>query len=253
MRTPLHQLAAAAGLAILFTSRSFAQSEPTKPVDPAVKQAQDRLPGDQPKGTTSSATSSPAAATTTTATSSSTTVAQPSEAEMMKMMMEMSKLNENHKLLGQLAGTWTFTSKMWMDPKGPPTESNGNAVRKAVLDGHYYLVDFAGKFPMPGPDGKMKEMDFTGMSIEGYDNAKQKFVVTWCDSMSTGVFVADGTYDAATKTFTYTGEYQLAPSMKQKVRQTVKVVDNDHHIFDYYENRGGSDVKTMEIAYTRKK
>ncbi len=41
--------------------------------------------------------------------------------------------------------------------------------------------------------------------------------------------------------------------MKQKVRQTVKVVDNDHHIFDYYENRGGSDVKTMEIAYTRKK
>src|SRR5450432_3282222 len=52
------------------------------------------------------------AATTTAATS-----AQPSDAEMMKQMMELSKLNDNHKLLASMAGTWNYTVKMWMDPK----------------------------------------------------------------------------------------------------------------------------------------
>jgi hypothetical protein len=41
--------------------------------------------------------------------------------------------------------------------------------------------------------------------------------------------------------------------MKLKVRETVKVEDKDHHIFDWYEDRGGQQVKTMEIKYTRKK
>src|SRR5207237_10329958 len=39
---------------------------------------------------------------------------QPNEAEMMKQMMEMSKLNENHKLLADLVGTWNYTIKFWM-------------------------------------------------------------------------------------------------------------------------------------------
>src|SRR5205807_10608601 len=63
--------------------------------------------------TTSTTASSPASTTTTTTTSSS---AMPSEAEM-KQMMELAKLNDNHKLLASTAGTWSYTGKMWMDPK----------------------------------------------------------------------------------------------------------------------------------------
>src|SRR2546421_12888342 len=60
---------------------------------------------------------------------------QPSAADMEKMMqqmMELSKLNENHKLLGDLAGTWSYTVKMWMnpDPSAKPEEYKGTAVRK---------------------------------------------------------------------------------------------------------------------------
>lgn len=174
---------------------------------------------------------------------------------MMKMMVEMSKLNDNHKLLGQLVGTWTFTNKMWMnpDPNAAPTESKGVAVRKPIMEGRYYTVDITGRMPLPGADGKMTETDFKGMSIEGYDNAKKKFFATWLDSMSTGVFIAEGTYDAATKTFTYSGDYDMAPGMKQRVRETVKLVDADHHVFEWYEDHGGKEVRTMEIAYTRKK
>lgn len=67
---------------------------------------------------------SPAAATSPAAASSG----QPNQQEMMKQMMEMSKLNENHKLLADLDGNWTYTIKFWMNP-------DPNARREEVNDG----------------------------------------------------------------------------------------------------------------------
>lgn len=179
----------------------------------------------------------------------------PSEAEMMKQMMELSKLNENHKMLADLAGNWSYTVKMWMnpDPSAKPEEYKGTAVRKPMMGGRFFTLDVTGKMEMPDADGKKKEMTFKGMGIEGYDNVKKKFVGSWMDNMGTGIMTSEGTYDPGTKTFTYTGEYEAVPGMKQQIRETVKIADKDHHTFEWYENRGGKEVKTMEISYTRKK
>jgi hypothetical protein len=65
--------------------------------------------------------------------------------------------------------------------------------------------------------------------------------------------MTEGTYDAATKTFTNTGEFQMSPTMKQKIRETLKLTDKDHMLFEWYEERGGKEVKTMVIDYTRTK
>ena len=194
------------------------------------------------------------ATTTTTASSPATTTtsAAPS-ADEMKMMMELAKLNENHKLLAETAGTWSYTVKVWMDPKAKPSESTGTATRKAIMDGRYVSGDYSGKFKMPGADGKMTEMNFIGMSMDGYDNVKKKFVSGWVDNMGTGIMTLDGTYDAATKTFTYTGDYEAMPGMKSKVRQLIKFADKDHMSMEYYEDRGQGEMKSMEITYTRKK
>ena len=171
----------------------------------------------------------------------------------MQMMMENMKLNENHKVLAELAGTWDHTVRFWMDPSAPPNESKGTTVRKAMMEGRYFTTDATGKMQMPGPDGKMQNFEFKGHGLEGYDNAKKKFVNTWSDNMGTGIMMLEGTHDPATKTFTYTGEYQMGPAMKHKVRSTVKVESKDRHLFEWFEDRGGQEVKTMEIAYTRKK
>jgi hypothetical protein len=205
------------------------------------------------QGQPTSPAPSPAAATSPTAASG-----RPSAADMQKMMaqmMELAKLNENHKLLADMAGTWTYNIKMWMnpDPSAKPQESKGTATRKSMMDGRYFVVDVTGKMPMPGPDGKLKEMTFKGMGIEAYDNAKKKFVGSWIDNMGTGIMMSEGTYDPATKTFTYTGEYEGIPGMKQKVREVLKIVDKDHQTFEWYEDRGGQEAKTMEISYTRSK
>jgi hypothetical protein len=165
----------------------------------------------------------------------------------------MSKLNENHKLLGELVGEWTYVAKMWMDPSAPPHESKGTATRKAEMGGRYFVTEASGRFPMPGPDGKMQQFDFKGRATDGYDNAKQKFVSTWIDNMATGIMMAEGTYDPASKTFTYHADYDMAPGVKTKIRETIKIADKDHHTMEWFENRGGKEMKTMEIAYTRKK
>jgi hypothetical protein len=175
--------------------------------------------------------------------------------QMMQQMVELSKLNENHKMLADLNGTWSYTVKMWMDPTpgAKPQESKGTAVRKSIMDGRFFQMDVTGQMQMPGPDGKPKNMTFKGTGIEGYDNVKKKFVGTWIDSMGTGMMMSEGDYDPATKTFTYTGEVEAIPGMKTKVREVLKLADKDHMTFEWYENHGGQDAKTMEIAYTRKK
>jgi hypothetical protein len=178
---------------------------------------------------------------------------QPNQQDMMKQMMELSKLNENHKLLSGLDGNWNYTIKFWMnpDPNAKPEESKGTAVRKSIMDGRFSIMDVTGKMEMPGPDGKKKEMTFKGHGIDGYDNVKKKFVGSWIDNMGTGIMFSVGDYDPGTKTFTYTSEFEAIPGMKQQIREVLKIADDNHMTFEWYENQGGQEKKTMEINYTR--
>jgi hypothetical protein len=198
--------------------------------------------------------SSPAATTSPAASLGGQSTAEDMQ-KMMTQMVELSKPGENQKLLADLAGTWTYTVKFWMnpDPNAKPEESKGTAVRKSIMDGRYSVLDVSGKMQMSGPDGKKKDMTFKGMGIDAYDNVKQKFVSSWIDNMGTGIMMSEGAYDPAAKTFTYNAEGEFIPGMKQKIREVIKIVDKDHHTFEWYEDRGGREVKTMEINYTRKK
>ncbi len=185
------------------------------------------------------------------------TAAKPSAADMQKMMQEMaelSKLNENHKLLSSLDGNWDYAIKFWMnpDPKAPPQESTGTATRKTIMDGRYVTMDVSGNMKMPDETGNMKDVEFKGMGLEGYDNVKKKFVSSWIDNMGTGIEFSEGKYDPATRTFTYSMEMEPMPGMKTKVREVLKIVDDTHLQLDWYESQGGKEKKTMEIAYTKK-
>lgn len=186
-----------------------------------------------------------------TETTASPAAGQPTEAEM-KQMMELGKPGENHKALAQLAGTWSYDVQMWMAPGAPPMKSHGTGVRKSIMGGRFFVANFTSMMKMPGANGKMQEMEFKGMSVEGYDNVKQKFVATWCDNMGTSITLMEGSYDPASKTFTYNSEMEMMPGMKTKVREVVKIVDANHHRLEWYEDRGGQETKTMEIDYTRK-
>jgi Protein of unknown function (DUF1579) len=179
---------------------------------------------------------------------------QPTEAQMAAMMMEAGKPGENHKLLAGFVGTWKYHTKYWMnpDPKAPPMESDGKAVVKSIMGGRYIESNHTGKMQMQGPEGHKMDMEFKGMEIDGFDNSLKKFVGSWIDNMGTGIMHSEGTYDPATSTLTYHSEYSPMPGTITKVRQTIKIVDKDHHAFEFFEDHDGKEMKTMEITYIRK-
>ncbi|MGO8698243.1 MAG: DUF1579 domain-containing protein [Limisphaerales bacterium] len=174
-----------------------------------------------------------------------------SEAEMTAAMMELAQPGENHKLLERTVGIWTYKAKWWTSPQAAPMEFGGTCSTKSVMDGRYFISEVNGKMSVPGPDGKPAEMQFKGMGTDGYDNAKKKYVASWIDNFGTGIMMMEGTYDPATKAVTYRGEEEPLPGMKIKVRQIVKTTDDDHRSIEFFEDRSGTEVKTMEITYTR--
>src|SRR5439155_25308016 len=115
----------------------------------------------------------------------------------------------------------------------------------------YVMMDVRGNMQMPGEDGKMKTMQFKGMGMEGYDNVKNKFVASWIDNMGTGSEFSEGTYDPATKSFTYTSEMEPVPGMKTAVREVIKIADNNNMSLESYENQDGQEKKNMEIKHRK--
>jgi hypothetical protein len=151
-----------------------------------------------------------------------------------------------HKLFEPLVGTFTAKCKMWMDPTATPVVSEGTLVRKSILGGRFICEEF---------DGKLMDKPFQGFGTVGYDRAKEKFVSTWIDSVSTAIHMSQGTYDAATKTWTYKQE-DTCPITKKpvKMRDTLKIVSNDEQVMEMYKQMGDEkEFKSMEITFTRKK
>lgn len=166
---------------------------------------------------------------------------------MMEAWKKASTPGDPHRqLVSQFEGTWTTRQSMWMEPGKDPIVETGKSVNTAVFDGRQIRMDYSGQF-MGQP--------FQGLGFSGYDNVKGKYVSSWMDNMSTGLFVSEGEYDPATKTYTYRSQMPdpMKPGTLVPVRDTVRIVDADHHVFEMYETRDGKEAKTMQIEYTRAK
>ena len=163
-----------------------------------------------------------------------------------KAMYELMAPGEHHKLLEDKVGKWNMTVKMAETPMGPASESPATSEMKWILDGRFIQDDTHGSFG---------GMPFTGLGLGGYDNMKKKYVSIWMDSMGTGVMSTEGTYDAKSKTFTYTGEMQDPMQMKMvPVKMVEKVTDKDNWSMTMFTTGpGGKDIQMMEILYKRAK
>lgn len=173
----------------------------------------------------------------------------PMSAEQQAMMAAWQKAmtpGPQHKLLQTVVGEWSYTSKMWMDPAAPPQEYSGSSTYTSLMGGRFVQQEHR---------GVMMGMPFHGMGITGYDNVKQQYVATWIDNFGTMIFTMTGSYDEASQTFTYTGEMDdmMRPGTSLKVRQTLRMPDPDTQLMEWYEPRGGQEVRTMEMVSKRKK
>jgi hypothetical protein len=164
----------------------------------------------------------------------------------MKKWEEFASPSEGHAVLNDRVGKWNLKVKMIMDPSAPAEESTGTNDIKWIMDGRY-LEDRT--------EGTANGKPFHGLGHSGYDNLKKKYVGTWIDNMGTGIGTYEGTYDAATKTFTYTSDMPDPMQGKYvKTRTTEKIVDKDHWIMSTFSpGKDGKEFMCMEIDYTRAK
>jgi hypothetical protein len=169
--------------------------------------------------------------------------AGPSQEEMEAWMKYMTP-GEQHKKMAAMDGEWTVASKMWMDPKAPPTDGTGTAKFRMILGGRYQVQEYSGNF---------MGMPFDGMGISGFDNASKEHVSCWIDSMSTGMMASKGTEDASGKV-TLNGEFVNPTGQVEKMRMVMVHVDKDNFRLEAFVKspKSPEEVKCMELNYTRK-
>ena len=163
---------------------------------------------------------------------------------MMELWKKLGTPGEPHKLFATLAGNWTTTTKEWMEPGKPPTESTGTADMKMLLDGRFLYQEY---------NARMMGQPFSGVGIDAYDNMTKKYVTAWMDTMGTGIFVMEGTASADGKTITLRGSHPEPGGGRMSHRAVWKIVDSNTQTFDMYgAHHKGKEMKMLEITYTRK-
>ena len=185
--------------------------------------------------------------TKTTGTESTKEVmAMPDSATMAKNWQAYMTPGDVHKMMASWDGTWTGDISMWMQPGAPEQKTVGTLVNKMILNGLY----------LQGTNtGNMMGMPFTGLSTTAYDIHRKEFVSTWIDNMGSGIMVLKGTWDEASKTITLKGKStDPGTTAEMDVRETFRIIDdNTQEMEMFIMMPDGTEFKTMNIKYTRKK
>lgn len=165
------------------------------------------------------------------------------EQAMMAAWAKAATPGEEHARLANLAGDWSATVTYWTAPGDEPNVSESSVQRRMSLDGRVLEDHWS---------GNMMGQSFKGRGRTGYDNVTEKWWSTWSDNMSTGVMVSYGHWDEEAQAFVYHGEY-VDPVSGETVptRTVISHPDADTEVIVMYENRGGDEVKTMEIKASR--
>jgi hypothetical protein len=169
-----------------------------------------------------------------------------SKANMQAMMENFKKMatpGAPHQLLAGLEGCWTTQTRAWMGTDQPPVESSGTCEQKMILGGHYLQQEYS---------GEMMGESFCGINLIGFDNQRKKFVSTWIDSMSTGIYYFEGQAEEDGKTITQESHYDDPDKGPVTWRSVTRFVDdNTLEYVMYLIPEGGPAEKMSEMTVTR--
>ncbi|MFQ5679322.1 MAG: DUF1579 domain-containing protein [Gemmatimonadota bacterium] len=164
-------------------------------------------------------------------------------AAMMEAYHKAGMPGEPHAALAAMAGHWTASVKIWMDPDGEPMVSEATLQSEMVMDGRFLHDDVKSEF-MGQP--------FRGAGLLGYDNTSGRYQAIWVDNHSTTLYSYSGTMEG--NTLTMTGKYKDPVTGDWVTSRSVRtLVSPDEMVDTGYEVRDGVERKTMEIVYKRQK
>jgi hypothetical protein len=164
--------------------------------------------------------------------------------ELMRKYQQLATPGAPHKLLSRMEGSWNTKMQHWMDPDQPPTESEGTCERKMIFGGRYLQEEYK---------GDMMGTPFNGIGYMGYDNHTKKYVMTWFDSMSTGIYFFEGDASPDGKTITLNGRYNDAIKGPVKWRIVNKIGDDNTQFFEMTMIDSKNNEEKCAGTYTRRR
>lgn len=171
----------------------------------------------------------------------------PAMAEMMAKWEVIKTPGAQHQMLAELVGTWDAVAKFWMDPSQPPSEATGTAEFKMILGGRYLQQNLTSVW---------MGQEMHGMGLTAYDNFRQEFIDLWVDDMGTGIYVSRGTTNEKGDVLTLRGTMDDPMTGQKDIPSrsvSMTVDENTHKVEMYMTGSDGTEFKSMEVVYTRKK
>jgi hypothetical protein len=149
-----------------------------------------------------------------------------------------------HQRLAEIAGNWAVTQYMWTAPNSAPKVDNGSATYAMVLGGRHLRQIL-----------RINSMDkaFEALGYIGYDNVAGDYYSSWMDINFTGMILAHGEYDAASKAYTFNGSMADPANggAALPLRAVLRTADRNHLTYDFYETRNGTEALAVRLEYTR--
>jgi len=160
--------------------------------------------------------------------------------EMMKKMEAAGTPGPAHKALEAFVGDWKAEVKCFHEG-GAPEVSQGTEKSHWILNGRFLEAEF---------HGEMMGKPFTGRSLLGYDNVKEKFTSVWVSDIQTSTITAEGKGENGNKVITLEGKAVCAATGRKDIpmKEVFRVLSPDKYTFEMFNDNK----KAMEITYTRK-
>jgi hypothetical protein len=170
---------------------------------------------------------------------------KPQNPEDYKMLLP----GENQKLLEPFVGKWEATLRTWGHGTPPPESSMKQTMdTRWVMDGYFLQTDFTSQ--SAGADAP-----FQGVIYRGYNPSLQHHVSIQLSNGDAREIVSAGSYDAATKTFTFQSQEKDPHLGDTFVRKDVYTFDGPDQLT--YQLRfgfkDGSEIKAAEGTFKRVK
>ncbi|HEX5053914.1 MAG TPA: DUF1579 family protein [Planctomycetota bacterium] len=149
---------------------------------------------------------------------------------------------QSHEALAMLAGDWQCTCKMAAMPGVPGMEAasewTGTEHAELICNGLWLKSSI---------DSKSKDQTFRGCWLMGYDPIKSKYVGIWVSSHDEPSSTSEGTFDEATKSWTFRGRSPMG-----EFRSVYACKDANNSIETCYATGAdGKESECMQIVRTR--
>jgi Protein of unknown function (DUF1579) len=155
------------------------------------------------------------------------------------------KPGAEHELLKMDVGTWDATVEVMTAPGNPAMTSKGVETNTLGCGGLCLITDFKGDL-MPG-------VPFQGHGVATWDPRKNKYVVTWTDSMSSGLSTGESTWDPAAKRMTGWMEGADMTGQVTKTKSVVEYAGGNRVMTAYVPGPDGKEFQMLKITYTKRK